>query len=374
MAAQGGSGQGARGAAPTHFAATTGRTGQTITVAAASTNGGLKGTPPPMFDGDRDKSHKFLVDFHIYKFANRNNDVMSNPATRITTALTYMGGPLVNPWKEQQMEELQRHITRETADTDERHWTTFKQAFKDTFYNINIKAEAYQKLENLKMKDNLDYFISEFKRLVMASGIDIDSHGIIHLFKRGLSKGLITAIINSQGYDPRNPWDTFQPWEDAARSCNLRWKHTQEYRNTTCQGYYTALGLKPHGQQQLRGGGEQCLTTSQGGYHMDIDATIATSITGRGPELTEAKKAELQASNSCFYCQKKGHRAKDCHKKQADCAQSSGSTAGNQTQNREIIMNNITPQLVKEMLESDAFKAMDKEFKLSFLENAMLGF
>ena len=107
---------------------------------------------------------------------------------------------------------------------------------------------------------------------------------------------------------------------------------------------------------------------------MDIDATITTNITGRGPELTEAKKAELQASNSCFYCQKKGHCTKDCHKKQVDCTQSSGSTAGNQTQTREITMNNITPQLVKEMLESNAFKAMDEEFKLSFLENAMPGF
>ena len=374
MAAQGGSEQGTRGAAPTHVTATTGRIGQTITVAATSSNGGLKGTPPPMFNGDREKSHKFIVDFRIYRFANRNNDTMSNPATCITTALTYMGGPLVDPWKEQQMEELQRCITRGTADTDERYWTIFKQVFKDTFYNVNIKVEAYQKLKNLKMKDNLDYFISEFKRLVMASGIDIDSHSIIHLFKQGLSKGLMMAIINSQGYDPRNPWNTFQPWEDAACSCNLRWKHTQEYRNTTCQGYYTTLGLKPHRQNQSHRGGGQCLTTSQGGHHMDIDTTIATNITSRGPELTEAKKVELQASNSCFYCQKKGHHTRDSHKKQADRTQSSRSTANNQTQTREITMSNITPQLVKEMLESNAFKAMDEEFKLSFLENTMPGF
>ena len=79
---------------------------------------------------------------------------MSNPATCVTTALTYMGGTLVDPWKEQQMTELQAHIAGGTADTEETHWTTFEQAFKDTFYNTNIKAEAYQKLENLKMKDN----------------------------------------------------------------------------------------------------------------------------------------------------------------------------------------------------------------------------
>jgi len=103
------------------------------------------------------------------------------------------------------MTELQACITGGTTDTDEVHWMTFKQAFKDTFYNTNIKAEAYQKLENLKMKENLDIFISEFKRLVTTSGIDINSHGIIHLFKKGLAGGLTTAIINSQNYDPRNP-------------------------------------------------------------------------------------------------------------------------------------------------------------------------
>ena len=221
------------------------------------------------------------------------------------------------------------------------------------------------------MKDNLDVFISEFKRYVTASGIDINSHGIIHLFKKGLAPGLTTAIINSQSYDPRNPWTTFQPWEDAARACNLRWKHTQEFKTNSHQKYYAALDQKSHGPQP-RGGGGQCLTTSQGGHHMDVDTTIATNITSRGPELSKAKKAELQANNSCFYCFKRGHRAKDCRKKQADRAQSSGNTT-NQTRTREITINDITPKLVNEMIRSDAFQAMDEEFKLSFLEDAILG-
>jgi len=94
----GGLGPGAGGAAS--IAATTGGTGQTVTVAAVSSNGGLKGTPPPHFSRDRDTSHNFLVNFGIFRFTNRNNDAMSNPATRVTMALTYIGGILVNPWKE----------------------------------------------------------------------------------------------------------------------------------------------------------------------------------------------------------------------------------------------------------------------------------
>jgi len=104
---------------------------------------------------------------------------------------------------------------------------------------------------------------------------------------------------------------------------------------------------------------------------MDIDATIATNITGRGPELSEAKKVELQANNSCFYCFKRGHRAKDCRKKQADHAQSSGSTANYQTCTREITIDDITPDLVRGIIHTDTFKAKDEEFKLSFIEDAI---
>jgi len=40
-------------------------------------------------------------------------------------------------------------------------------------------------------------------------------------------------------------------------------------------------------------------------------------------------------------------------------------------------MNDITPALVGEMIRSDEFKAMDKDFKLSFMEDILgsaLGF
>ena len=39
---------------------------------------------------------------------------------------------------------------------------------------------------------------------------------------------------------------------------------------------------------------------------MDVD-TIHTG------NLTETQKAELMKNNQCFYCQKKGHRAKECY-------------------------------------------------------------
>jgi len=81
------------------------QSGQTITVA-TSTNGGLKGTPPAPFNGDRKKSHAVLITFAIYHFTNRKNEAMSNPATCITTCLTFMQGDMIEPWKEEQMYKL----------------------------------------------------------------------------------------------------------------------------------------------------------------------------------------------------------------------------------------------------------------------------
>ena len=63
--------------------------------APAPVNGALRGLPPPIFDGDRTKSVGFLLAFHLYKFTNRGHKAMTNPATRTTTALSYITGPLV---------------------------------------------------------------------------------------------------------------------------------------------------------------------------------------------------------------------------------------------------------------------------------------
>jgi len=77
------------------------------------------------------------------------------------------------------------------------------------------------------------------------------------------------------------------------------------------QAMYRAFGINPNCRGNNRGGHTNtpgCCTTSQGGYHMDVD----TAKTGRGIQHSEAKKNKLMAGNQCFYCEIQGHRAKDC--------------------------------------------------------------
>jgi len=291
---------------------------------------------------------------------------MSNLATRVTTALTYMQGPMMEPWKEEQIIKLEAHITEGTADTEEIHWTEFEQAFKDSFTNTNRKQEAFNKLIKLKHRPNgLDIFISKFKQLATAAGVQLNDHGTIYHFKQGLKSGLMQAIIASNAYTPLNPWTRFTKWEKNAQDCHLKWLHGQEFKKQNdqrCQGLYQALGIK-----QRSGGhpNQGCCTTSQGGNTIDIDAMCR-------PELSDKQKAELMATRACFYCFKIGHQAKDCRKKQVDCARSSGRTADNQVhanvQNKPIP--DMTPSNIAQFLK-DNVNTIDDETKLSIVEKIL---
>jgi len=87
----------------------TGQEAQRINVIAPS-NGTLKGNPPPIFNGDRSTTRKFINNFDLWKVLNRQNDIMRKPFSRVVTLLTYMDGSLVDTWKEEQMHKLQEAI------------------------------------------------------------------------------------------------------------------------------------------------------------------------------------------------------------------------------------------------------------------------
>jgi len=79
---------------------------QRINVITNTSNGTLKGNPPPIFDGDRNKTRKFLLSWHLWASINRNNDTIKNYLSRIVTMLSYMDGVRVDAWKEEQLNKL----------------------------------------------------------------------------------------------------------------------------------------------------------------------------------------------------------------------------------------------------------------------------
>jgi len=104
---------------------------------------------------------------------------------------------------------------------------------------------------------------------------------------------------------------------------------------------------------------------------MDVDAAVTQEInaTASGQQHSEAKKAELMRSNSCFYCEKQGHRANVCCKKQAD----RGNFSGRSNNSREPARANTTP-IMPDISNLDTFANYLKDNMDSFSEEARLGF
>jgi len=102
---------------------------------------------------------------------------------------------------------------------------------------------------------------------------------------------------------------------------------------------------------------------------MDIDTMCR-------PELSDKQKAELMATRACFYCFKIGHQAKDCRKKLADHARSSGRTADNPTcaNAQDKSTPDMTPSDIAQFLK-DNVNTIDDKTKLSIVEKILpMGF
>ena len=347
-------------------------------------NGALKGNPPPIFDGERSKSRTFLTAFYLWRLTNKHNDTMRKPYSHITTLLSYMSGPQVDSWKEEQLDKLVKELNDGTQETDEILWDSFIESFKQAYTNTNLREEAYQALCKLRQKESLDEFFAEFKRLARDANVALDDHGTIELLKNALAGPLTQSVIQLPGYDvSADPGWTFKKWETEARKQHLKWKTGMQYTkpiDPQRQAMYKAFGINPNRGGNQHGGhanGPGRCTTSQGGHHMDID----TAKTSRGIQHSEAKKNKLMAGNQCFYCEIQGHRTKDCRKKLADCHNydnnSSNTKSTNYPGKSEPATNHampgaldMTPGDISSFLK-DNMGLLDEDTKLSIVESLM---
>ena len=216
-----------------------------INVITNPSNDTLKGNPPFIFEGDRNKTRMFLLQWDLWVAVNRANDTMKKPFSRIVTILSYMDGTRIDAWKEEQLQKLKEEMDDGTLETDETLWDNFLERFKNAFVNQNRRSEAYQELIKLKQGESLNDFFAKFKQLAYKAGVSLDDKGTIETLKHTMKKGLTSAIINSPNFDPTKeiPW-TFRQWEEQARKCHLKWKAAAKFTQT-CQGLFQTFRLAP---------------------------------------------------------------------------------------------------------------------------------
>jgi hypothetical protein len=119
-----------------------------------ATNGGkssLSGVPPPMFNGDRDKSELFLDKFLGYELINADAKQFTTPYLKVALCLSYITGPKVDAWAKQKRAWLQsQHKIHHVPMTSESHWDDFEADFRAAFTDTDAKITAAEKLNNLK--------------------------------------------------------------------------------------------------------------------------------------------------------------------------------------------------------------------------------
>ena len=108
------------------------------------------------------------------------------------TFLSYIRGPLVNDWVQEQAQWLVDQITAGVLQIKENLWHTINTRFRQAYTDTAESAKAQHKLKMLHMtKDNLDDFISRFQNLANKAGYDLDQQVTLNLFQNGLLNNLV---------------------------------------------------------------------------------------------------------------------------------------------------------------------------------------
>jgi Retrotransposon gag protein len=255
-------------------------------------NGGsLRGKAPEVFNGDRTKSKNFISDLRIYFQINRNHKDVKNAYSRTLLALSFIKGPNVVNWVDQEFNRVNEDLRHEYGDDEEDDgiWTNFERRFRRNYISTTAKETAYVKLQNLKMKGGeLDEYIADFGTLISELDWDEDSETACQYFRGGLPAPLVRTIISMEG----NP-DTLTRWTLLAQKHHSRWAMTKAF------GY--------SGKKAVPGTSKPHFTKGQGRKERDPDA-MDVDFTQMSPE----KKKQLMDSGKCFRCEKYGHLARTC--------------------------------------------------------------
>ena len=283
----------------------------TTTVPASNppSTGGMRGVPPMIFDGTRSHADDFWGQLRRFKMVNRNHEGMKVPYDRVLTALTYMRGPLINDWVDQQEKKLTKRIDTSTTnwvlETNEILWTEFETAFLAAWTDTSKKQTAFDQLMRLTMNGwDVDTYIATFDRLTAAAGWDSNSEGTIAKFREGLSKGVHSKALD-RDHIPR----TIDEWKAAARTevARAREKYDAGLTGNQCRNAPKS-GVYPNAQTQLRAQSNQ---SNSGVVPMEVDSTTGTT---NFKKLTPEERAQLTKEGRCFRCRLQGHMARDCPK------------------------------------------------------------
>src|SRR5712672_2867312 len=303
----------------------------------ANGNRALSGVPPPIFNGDREKSEHFLDKFMSYEIVNGDARQFTIPYLKVALCLSYLNGPKVDAWARQHHLWLKnRHEQDGIPMTDKSLWEDFELLFRTADTDQDAKITAYQKLNDLRMQgSDIDSYIADFDRLITEAGYNKFDMGVMIKFKEGLQPSLLREILLHTVPAP----SSLIEWRQKARERQTVYKELKNAGlHRSHQGGPTdlqkkwaqKLGLKtyqtPHQRSSQQGYKPSYTPQRSQVVPMDVDAGEVGGSTSQGKpppnqgrggftQLSDSEKADLIAKRACFKCKQPGHISQWCGKR-----------------------------------------------------------
>ena len=273
---------------------------------AAPLTGRMNGTPPDTFTGVRANADTFMQQWKLYRTINDEHVNIQSPFKRVVTTLHFIRGPNVNDWVEEQLTSLTNKVTHATHPIDRGNevlWNDFEQAFCAAFTDTTKKQSAHAKLHALKMRiGGLDDYTAVFEHLAALAGYDLLDQGVIHLYAKGLERGLLSTILHRQ----KTP-ETYVQWKESMRNELKVMERCHAMLDSDKRKYGWVL---PRTMQRRNG------HSNTPRHHpndetvpMDVNPPVFTRVSHA---YSDDDKQRYMEQGLCFRCGKKGHQACQC--------------------------------------------------------------
>src|SRR6266702_1157373 len=168
---------------------------------------GFQGSEPQVFTGDRSQAESFMTQWYIYTAV--NDFVTFMPPSKITMLfLTYVKGPLVNTWVQQQARWLREQIAR--GEDEENMANTVKRRFEETFVDNLKKERARATLRaGVFMEEyQVDEYVATFEELIRHAGYEYSTPQTIDKFAEGIPFALMEKCMTYDRPTTYEGWKT----------------------------------------------------------------------------------------------------------------------------------------------------------------------